>query len=296
MAQKNSTGEIPVMVVDAFTSEPFHGNPAGVVLLERPRSESWMQAFAAEMKHAETAFLVPEEGGFHLRWFTPVREVDLCGHATLASAHALWETGTLQPGHEARFRTRSGMLGAKQTDAGIEMDFPACPPKPVEECLPDSDQGTDLVGEVAAKAMGGAVCELIFKGLRARGGFVGYNGIDYLVELGSEAEVRGLKPDFGTLAKLETRGVIATGPAEEGKRHHFVSRFFAPAFGIDEDPVTGSAHCALGPFWAEKLGKKDLVGHQLSPRGGIVKVSVRGDRVALIGKAVTVIRGTIAAA
>ena len=314
-------GETPVLVVDAFTNEPFRGNPAGVVLLEKPRSDDWMQSFAAEMKHAETAFLVPEEGGFHLRWFTPVSEVDLCGHATLASAHALWETGTLEAGHEARFRTRSGLLTARQVRAGIEMDFPAQPPRPVEDC--DSEGGTGLVGEVVNKALSGAVCEAIFRGLGVRGRYVGWNGSDYLVELDSEEEVRGLKPDYATLGSIGTRGVIATAAANgdegsagertsdakgerasaskgerasdsSGPAYDFISRFFAPAFGIDEDPVTGSAHCALGPYWGAKLGKDEIVGYQASPRGGTIAIKLRGDRVALVGRAVTILRGTIA--
>jgi len=302
-------GDIPVLVVDAFTSEPFRGNPAGVVLLDKARSEEWMQSFAAEMKHAETAFLVPEEGGFHLRWFTPMAEVDLCGHATLASAHALWETGTLPAGEEGRFRTRSGLLTARQGRSGIEMDFPAQPPQAVEDC--DSQQvGTGLVGEVVNKALSGAVCESIFRGLGARGGYVGWNGSDYLVEMSDEAAVRALQPDFQVLGTIGTRGVIATaagnssgngapGSAKgegstKGEGYDFISRFFAPAFGIDEDPVTGSAHCALGPYWAGKLGKDEVVGYQASPRGGTVRVKVRGDRVILVGRAVTILRGTIA--
>ena len=293
MTQRSEATGIPVLVVDAFTSEPFHGNPAGVVLLERPRSESWMQDFAAEMKHAETAFLVPEEGGFHLRWFTPVREVDLCGHATLASAHALWETGTLKAGHEARFRTRSGMLTAIQKREGIEMDFPAQPAAAVEECEPAPGHGGGIVGTVVAHALSGAVCELIFTGLRSRGSFVGWNGTDYLVELDSEAAVRAVQPDFEAMAQVGTRGIIVTARSENPK-YDFVSRFFAPAFGVDEDSVTGSAHCALGPYWGAKLEKKEVIGYQASPRGGVVRVALRGDRVGLIGRAVTVLRGTIA--
>jgi PhzF family phenazine biosynthesis protein len=271
--------------------EPFHGNPAGVVLLEKPRDEEWMQSFAAEMRHAETAFLVPEEGGFHLRWFSPVREVDLCGHATLASAHALWETGTLKPGQEARFRTRSGTLTARQTRVGIEMDFPAQPPTPVEEC--NLENGAGLVSTVVTHALSGAVCEAIFKGLRTRSRYVGRNDSDYLVELDSEAAVRAVVPDYPVLATVDTRGVIVTA-ASDRPEYDFVSRFFAPAYGVDEDPVTGSAHCCLGPYWGAKLGKKELVGYQASPRGGTVGVVLRGDRVGLVGKAVTVLRGTIA--
>lgn len=268
--------DTPILVVDAFTSEPFRGNPAGVVLLEKPREESWMQALAAEMKHAETAFLVPEDGGFHLRWFTPLKEVDLCGHATLASAHALWETGTLKAGQEARFRTRSGTLTAKQTREGIEMDFPAQSPTP-------------LTG-----AEGNTICAALGATLGANGCNVGWNGTDYLIEMENEAAVRGLKPDFERIGGIGARGLIVTA-ASTSRDYDFVSRFFAPAFGIDEDPVTGSAHCCLGPYWGEKLGKTDLVGYQASPRGGMVRVVLRGDRVGLIGKAVTVLRGTVAA-
>lgn len=293
MTQRNESTGVPILVVDAFTTEPFRGNPAGVVLLEEARSEAWMQAFAAEMKHAETAFLLPEEGGFHLRWFTPLNEVDLCGHATLASAHALWETGTLEAGHEARFRTRSGLLTARQTREGIEMDFPSQPPAAVEECAADSG-GVGIVGSVVTHALSSAVCETIFKGIGARATYVGWNGSDYLLDLENEAVVRGLKPDFPTLAQLETRGVIATARSDSPE-YDFVSRFFAPGVGIDEDPVTGSAHCALGPYWGAKLGKEKLTGYQASARGGTVRVVLRGERVGLIGKAVTVLRGTIAA-
>jgi predicted PhzF superfamily epimerase YddE/YHI9 len=259
--------------VDAFTGEPFRGNPAGVVFLEAARDEVWMQALAAELKHAETAYLVPEGDGFHLRWFTPVNEVDLCGHATLASAHALWETGRLPLQSQARFRTRSGALGARLVDGGIEMDFPAEPP-----------------AEVEAAALPAGMLEALGAAPR----FVGKNRMDYLLEMDGEDAVRGLTPDFRRLAAVETRGIIVTS------RSHtpgidFVSRFFAPAFGIDEDPVTGSAHCCLAPYWGAKLGKAELVGYQASARGGTVGVIHRGDRVALIGKAVTVMKGTIPA-
>ena len=274
MATKTSaTAETPILVVDAFTNEPFRGNPAGVALLDRARDEPWMQALAAEMKHAETAFLVAEEGGHHLRWFTPVREVDLCGHATLASAHALWETGRLPEGAEARFRTRSGVLSARRRDGAIEMDFPALHARAVE----NGDDSREL-----AEALGAPIQ------------FVGWNGMDYVIEMESEAVVRALTPDFARLARIGTRGFIVTARSASPE-FDFVSRFFAPAFGIDEDPVTGSAHCCLAPYWQAKLGREELVGFQASPRGGTVRVIARGDRVALIGHAVTVLRGVLGA-
>jgi PhzF family phenazine biosynthesis protein len=265
--------EIPVFVVDAFTGEPFRGNPAGVVLLEREKDEAWMQAFAAEMKHAETAYLVPDGSGYHLRWFTPVNEVDLCGHATLASAHVLWETGRLPVSSAARFKTKSGTLTARLVDGGIEMDFPAEPP--VEVAPRDIPQGLN-------------------EALKSKPTFVGKNRMDYLLELEGEDAVRALDPDLRSLAGVSTRGFIVTA------RSHtpgvdFISRFFAPAFGIDEDPVTGSAHCCLAPYWSAKLGKTEMVGYQASPRGATIGVIHRGDRVALIGKAVTVLKGAIPA-
>ena len=270
----SASAESPVLVVDAFTREPFRGNPAGVVLLGRPGDDGWMQRFAAEMKHAETAFLAPEGDGYHLRWFTPVREVDLCGHATLASAHALWETGRLRAGDPARFRTRSGVLVARQGGSGIEMDFPSLPTEPVS---------SEAAPAGLAEALGASIR------------FLGWSGMDFLAELENEAAVRNLKPDFAALGKIGARGVIVTAAAAPSEAHDFVSRFFAPAFGIDEDPVTGSAHCCLGPYWAKKLGKGEVAGYQASPRGGTVRVVPRGDRVTLIGHAVTVLRGTVLA-
>lgn len=265
------TSEIPVLIVDAFTSEPFRGNPAGVVLLSQPRDEKWMQALASELKHSETAFLVPEGDAYHLRWFTPFREVDLCGHATLASAHALWETKRLSRDKEARFTTRSGLLTARTQGGGIEMDFPS-----------------EAASPVAVEAVPAGLMDA----LGAMAQYVGRNRLDYLLELEDEGAVRKLKPDFRKLAATETRGVIVTA-VSKSSGYDFVSRFFAPAFGIDEDPVTGSAHCCLGPYWGAKLGKSELVGYQASARGGTVKVITRGDRVGLVGAAVTVFCGTI---
>jgi PhzF family phenazine biosynthesis protein len=258
----------PVTVVDAFTDRAFAGNPAAVCLLPAARDATWMGDVAREMNLAETAFLVRAADGFDLRWFTPAVEVDLCGHATLASAHVLWEEGELPAGRQARFHTRSGLLTADRAGEWIEMDFPAEPEKPVE-APPD-----------------------LARGLGTSGRYLGRNRLDYLVELESEEEVRGLRPDFRLLAGLGTRGVIATSRAS-APGIDFVSRYFAPGAGIDEDPVTGSTHCCLGPFWQARLGKDELVGFQASARGGIVRVRPLGERVILGGRAVTVLRGEI---
>lgn len=258
----------PIYVADAFTDRPFAGNPAGVCPLAGPADDGWMQRVAAELNLAETAFLHPEGGGWRLRWFTPAVEVDLCGHATLASAHVLWETGRIPRGTPARFLTRSGPLTAAPRDDAIELDFPAKPVTP----------GPTPPG--LAEALG------------ARPVSAGSNGMDYLIELADEAAVRAVRPDFAKLRPLPVRGVIVTARAST-PGYDIVSRFFAPAVGIDEDPVTGSAHCALGPFWAGRLGRADLVGYQASARGGTVRVGVRGDRVLLGGRAVTVWRGEL---
>ena len=228
-----------------------------------------MQALAGEMNLSETAFVLPEGDGFRLRWMTPKAEVDLCGHATLASAHVLWETGRLSGDQAARFHTRSGQLTVVRRGEAIEMDFPAVR---VEPC----DDPPDLAG-----ALGVPVT------------FVGRNKMDYLAEVVEEATLRALTPDFAKLQALPVRGVIVTS-ASSTSGTDFLSRFFAPRFGVPEDPVTGSAHCALGPYWSAKLGKCDLIGYQASARGGHVRVGVRGDRVLLGGRAVTVVRGSLA--
>jgi len=259
---------VPVYVVDAFADRPFAGNPAAVCPLERPAGDGWMQSVAAEMNLSETAFLVPEADGFRLRWYTPAVEVDLCGHATLASAHVLWETDRQPAATPVRFHTRSGLLTATRDGDAIVIDFPAVP---VEPCPPLPELVEALGAEPVA---------------------VGRNRMDVLVELPSEAAVRGLRPDFGRLAAVPVRGVIVTARSDESE-YDFVSRFFAPAAGVPEDPVTGSAHCALGPYWMARLGKADLVGRQVSRRGGVVRVGVRGDRVHLGGRAVTVLRGEL---
>ncbi|HTQ11930.1 MAG TPA: PhzF family phenazine biosynthesis protein [Fimbriimonadaceae bacterium] len=262
----------PIFVVDAFASRPFTGNPAGVCLLDEPADEDWMQRVAAEMKHAETAFLVPNSGGFGLRWFTPAAEVDLCGHATLASAHVLWETGCLGDHDEAVFHTKSGELRCTRHGYGIQMDFPAEP----------------LSGAEPANA----AAILAALGLGAR--FVSANRMDVLVEAPTAEALRTLRPDMDALASLGGRGFIVTC-ASDSDEFDFLSRFFAPAVGVPEDPVTGSAHCCLGPYWAAKLGKSDLSAFQCSARGGTVRVAVRGDRVLLQGHAVTVLAGELTA-
>jgi PhzF family phenazine biosynthesis protein len=258
----------PFTQVDAFTERPFAGNPAAVCVLPTSRDATWMQLVASEMNLAETAFLVRRDDGFDLRWFTPAVEVDLCGHATLASAHVLWEEHHLPPGETARFHTRSGLLTAARRDGLIWLDFPATP----AEASPAPDGLAATLG--------------------ARPGFVGRTRFDLLVELESEAVVRGLAPDLGRLARLPVRGVIVTARASSAGQD-FVSRFFAPASGIPEDPVTGSAHCALAPFWADRLGRNDLQGYQASARGGMVRTRLAGDRVQLGGKAVTVMTGVL---
>ena len=261
---------ISLTQVDAFTDVPFAGNPAAVCLLTDDRSDSWMQQVATEMNLSETAFLRRQSGGDHdLRWFTPAAEVDLCGHATLASAHVLWEQDVLDRSEEARFRTRSGLLTARWCDGAIEMDFPA--QAETSTVVPDG-----LVDALGVEPV-----------------YVGRNATDYLVEVASESALRSLDPDFRRLGEVPARGVIVTAAATPSSQDFdFVSRFFAPSVGIDEDPVTGSAHCCLGPFWQKKLGKDDLTGYQASQRGGVVRVRVDGDRVFLTGRAVTIFRAT----
>lgn len=254
--------------IDAFTDRPFAGNPAAVCLLPAPRDEGWMQQVASEMNLAETAFLVRRAEGYDLRWFTPAAEVDLCGHATLASAHLLWEEGHLASAETATFHTRSGVLNAKRQGDMIWLEFPATPPRQ-EAIHPDLE-----------RAIGASIK------------YLGRTAFDYLVEVESEAAVRALEPDLTLLARLPVRGVVVTALCD-GEEHDFLSRFFAPRLGIPEDPVTGSAHCGLGPFWAARLGRNELSGYQASSRGGTVLVRVAGDRVHLGGMAVTVLRGEL---
>ena len=257
-----------ILQIDAFTREPFSGNPAGVCVMEGPADERWMQRVAAEMNLSETAFLYPEEREFNLRWFTPTTEVDLCGHATLASAHVLWEDGHLSSGEQARFRTRSGLLTANRVHDLIELDLPAEPSHPAP-APPDVAGALGVSPKHSAKGR-----------------------MNYLIEVESEDAVRGLMPDFAALSKLRPAGYIVTSKAASDA-YDFVSRFFVPTAGINEDPVTGAAHCCLGPYWMERLGKDKFVAYQASARGGVVYVRVAGDRVRVGGHAVTVIRGEL---
>jgi len=257
-----------IFQVDAFTDKLFSGNPAAVCILPEAADEDWMQHLANEMNLSETAFLVRQEEGFNLRWFTPAVEVELCGHATLASAHILWEQGFLSADRQARFYTRSGLLSAVHKDSWIELDFPAEPEKQTD--MPDG----------LSEALGVAVR------------YVGKNRFDFLVELESAESVRKMVPDFTRLSSISSRGFIVTSPSDSSQ-YDFISRFFAPAAGVNEDPVTGSAHCCLGPYWAKKMGREALTGYQASARGGVVRVRVGDDRVYLGGQAITVMRGTI---
>lgn len=259
-----------IEIVDAFTSRPFAGNPAAICFLDRDAPDAWRQNVAAEMNLSETAFVRSLEDDFELRWFTPAVEVDLCGHATLAAAHALWRRN-LVPIHEPiAFRTRSGTLTCNRDGNWIQLDFPAAPPEACE--LPG--------GLYDALGINQAVA--VFR-----------SKFDLLVELDSAESVRKISPDFRKLNEIVTRGVIVTAKSAVGGDADFVSRFFAPQCGIDEDPVCGSAHCTLCPYWAEKLDKSMLIGHQISRRGGVVRVSWKGDRVILGGQAATVLTGEL---
>jgi PhzF family phenazine biosynthesis protein len=261
---------IEIVQIDAFTAVPFGGNPAAVCLLREPGDAEWMQAVAAEMNLAETAFLVPVHGGWDLRWFSPEVEVDLCGHATLASAHHLIECGLLDdPSEPMRFFTAAGELLARQTtDGWIQIDLPATPTEPATPpgALLESLGVPDAVAVAKSKST-------------------------YLIELASADLVRELQPNFTNLAGIGARGVMVTSVGEG--LYDVVSRFFAPAVGVDEDPVTGSAHCAIGPYWADKLGKTELLAYQASKRGGVLRVAMKDDRVLIAGQAVTVFRATL---
>lgn len=249
--------------VDAFTTKPFSGNPAAVCILEKAADENWMRNIAAEMNLSETAFIYPVENGFNLRWFTPAVEVDLCGHATLATAHILWEKGILPKTSKADFHTRSGLLTAINKDDSIELNFPSTGPTKIEP--PD-----DLL-----KALG---CEAVY---------IGKSKFDYLVETDAAETIRKITPDFSALKKFGVRGVVVTAKHDDPD-FDIISRFFAPGAGIDEDPVTGSAHCLLTPYWVGKLNKNPLKAYQASKRGGELIVTLDNDRVRLLGQAVTV--------
>ena len=258
-----------VTLVDAFAARPFEGNPAAVCLLEEPREDDWMRGVASELNLPATAFLHPSGDGYALRWFKSAIELELCGHGTLASSHVLWESGRLTQHQSARFTTRAGPLSACRRDGWIELDFPATPDEP------------------AAAPPG------LLDALGAAARYVGRSRLDYVVEIdGDEDTVRALQPDFARLREVKTRGVIVTTRAKSGD-YDFVSRFFAPSTGLNEDSVTGSAHCCLGPLWAKRLGRTTLVGRQVSPRGGTVRIALDGDRIRLSGQALTVLRGEL---
>ncbi|MBK1987359.1 PhzF family phenazine biosynthesis protein [Sphaerospermopsis aphanizomenoides BCCUSP55] len=254
--------------VDAFTNIPFKGNPAAVCVLKTPQPDDWMQKVAQEMNLSETAFLIKQNDIFNLRWFTPTVEVPLCGHATLASAHVLWSQGHLSPDEEAKFSTKSGLLTAKLEGDWIELNFPV-------------NHSQAIATPAALNDILGVECQAVY-----------LNSLGYLVEIESEDLVREMQPNFQEMKNLPINNVIVTSISTTG--YDFVSRFFAPGLGIDEDPVTGAAHCCLAPFWRNKLNKDEFLAYQASHRGGTVKVRYHGDeRVFLSGQAVTVMRGEL---
>ncbi|MEC4817512.1 MAG: PhzF family phenazine biosynthesis protein [Scytonema sp. PMC 1069.18] len=256
--------------VDAFTNTPFAGNPAAVCVLPAPLTDEWMQKLAQEMNLSETAFLVRQEDGYHLRWFTPTTEVPLCGHATLASAHVLWSEGHLLPDEVARFHTKSGLLIAKKQGSWIELNFPV-----------NKSEGTTAPPELS-EALGVSL-KTVMK-----------NSLGYLVQVESEDLVRQMQPNFELLKTLPHTEIIVTSSTHQDSEYDFVSRFFAPGFGINEDPVTGAAHCCLAPFWRDRKRKDEFMAYQASSRGGVLKIRYDGgDRVYLSGQAVTVMRGEL---
>jgi predicted PhzF superfamily epimerase YddE/YHI9 len=254
--------------VDAFTNRAFKGNPAAVCVLSSPQDDTWMQNIAMEMNLSETAFLYPLNNGYSLRWFTPLTEVNLCGHATLASAHILWEKGYLKLDSQAIFFTKSGVLTANKILDWIELDFPSEPET-------ESKYPTELI-----------------EGLGVQVKYIGRNKYDYLVEVESEEVLRGLKPNWSILEQIETRGIIVTSKSLTPE-YDFISRAFFPSLGVNEDPVTGSAHCCLGSFWKERLHKNEFIAFQASKRGGVIRISLKGERVILSGQAITVMTGEI---
>ena len=262
---------VAISQVDAFTSRPFAGNPAAVCVLPEEREEAWMQSVAQEMNLAETAFLNRRPDGWGLRWFTPTVEVDLCGHATLATAHVLWETNRLAADAAAVFHTRGGELRAeRQADGAIELDFPSAPPEPCDA----------PAGLLDALGLDGGEM------FRTTGEF-------FMVVVPDATIVRKLKPDFAAMRALpDVRGAYVTAPGDDGV-HDIVSRCFGPGVGIDEDPVTGSMHCVLSAFWCERLGVDELRAEQASARGGTMRVRLAGDRTLLAGSAVTVLAGDL---
>jgi PhzF family phenazine biosynthesis protein len=260
---------LEIIQVDAFTQKPFQGNPAAVCVTAAALPEALMQSVAAELNLSETAFVWPQEDGFSLRWFTPAAEVDLCGHATLASAHVLWSEGHLSVDQTARFQTRSGLLTAQRQEDWIQLNFPVQPVR-------DATVTPQLIA-----ALGPAEIH-----------YVGKNETNYLVVLRSQTALTNLKPNFDKVKALPVQGIIATSQASD-QNYDFVSRYFAPAVGINEDPVTGSTHCSLAPYWQDRLGKQDLVAYQISARGGELRLRCEAERIYISGQAVTVMRGQL---
>lgn len=264
-----------IIQVDAFSNQAFGGNPAAVCVLSQSVGDDWMQKVAQEMNLSETAFLLRQDGGFNLRWFTPTVEVPLCGHATLASGHVLWSEGYLETDTIATFYTKSGVLSAQKLDDWIWLDFPV---NPSQEISPPT-QLSEILG----------MADKYYKYK-----FVGQNSLGYLVEVESEELVREIQPNLQLLKTLPIGNVIVTSRSKPDSEYDFISRFFAPGLGIDEDPVTGAAHCCLAPFWRDVLGKDEFLAFQASRRGGVVKVRYSGgNRVFLGGQAVTVMRGEL---
>lgn len=257
-----------IYMVNAFTDKPFSGNPACICFLTEPATDQWMQEVAYEMRTSETAFLLEQADGFSLRWFTPQTEVDLCGHATLASAHILWETGRLEKSKEAKFFTKSGLVIANHVDDLIEMGFPILYHQPADfnpELLAAFNITPDYVGTFDQKL---------------------------LMVVDGEEIVRNLNPDFNILRCFRERGIAITSAADSPD-YDFISRYFAPWVGVDEDPVTGSSHCCLGPFWSKRMKKSELIAYQASPRGGSLRLKVDKQQVLIGGKAVTIYEGKL---
>ena len=259
-----------IIQVDAFTARPFRGNPAAVCVLTETRDDRWMQSVAQEMNLSETAFLIKQDREYSLRWFTPTTEVPLCGHATLASAHVLWTEGYASTGQVIKFQTKSGLLTAEYRDNWIELDFPANR----SQDIPPITKLRDALGVPLKTVL--------------------YNSLGYLVEIDSAEQVKQLQPNFALLKQLPISNVIVTSLAKDNSEYDFVSRFFAPGLGVEEDPVTGAAHCCLAPYWRDRLRQDHFLAYQASSRGGVVKINYAGgDRVFLQGQAVTVMRGEL---
>ncbi len=259
-----------IIQVDSFTNQAFRGNPAAVCVLPSPQDEQWMQSVAQEMNLSETAFLTKQDQSYSLRWFTPITEVPLCGHATLASAHVLWTEGYASTGQELKFETKSGILTARYQDDWIELNFPANR----SQDIPPITKLSDALGVPLKTVL--------------------YNSLGYLVEIADAQQVRQLQPNFTLLKQLPISNVIVTSKGEENSEYDFLSRFFAPGLGVDEDPVTGAAHCCLAPYWRDRLHQDQFLAYQASSRGGVVKINYDGgDRVFLLGQAVTVMRGEL---